>query len=278
MKIGFWYNLVGDGIHPVELGRALEERGFESLFVGEHTNLPVRDEQPLPNEEQAHTHPRVADPLVTLSVIAGVTERLTLGTSVLLAAQHEPIVTAKAIATLDTFSGGRVVVGVGAGWHDGELRQHGVDPKQKVAVLREHVLAMREIWTKDEAEFHGEHVDFGPLYSWPKPPSGPPVLVGGGKNPAWRKIAEYADGWLPIYLGDPDALVNDVAELRARAADLGRQLPVTVMNAPADKDVLARLAEAGVARGLLELPRADRDTTLRTLDQHAALLPGATHA
>jgi probable F420-dependent oxidoreductase len=205
-------------------------------------------------------------------VLAGATERLTLGTSVLLAAQHEPIVTAKAIASLDVFSSGRLIIGVGAGWHDGELRQHGVDPKKKIAVLREHMLAMRAIWADDEAEFHGEHVDFGPLYAWPKPLSGPQVLVGGGKNPAWRKIVEYGDGWFPIYTGDPAALSADIAELKARAAGLGRELPVTVMGAPADKDVLARLTEAGAERGLLELPRADRDTTLRTLDQHAALL------
>lgn len=272
MKIGFWYGFIDDGIHPVDLGRALEERGFEALFLGEHTNLPVRDDQPMPTEDQARTHPRLTDPLVTLGVLAGATERLTLGTSVLLAAQHEPIVTAKAIASLDAISGGRVVIGVGAGWHDGELRQHGVDPKRKVAVLREHMLAMREIWTKDEAQFHGEHVDFGPIQSWPKPPSGPQVLVGGGKNPAWRKIVEYGDGWFPIYTGDPDALVADIAELRARAADLGRPLPITVMGAPQDKDVLATLAEAGVERALLELKRTDRDTTLRTLDQHASLL------
>lgn len=268
MKIGFWYNLVGDGIHPVELGQALEERGFDALFVGEHTNLPVAGAPDLP-AEQAHTHPRISDPIVTLAVVAGATERLTLGTSVLLAAQHEPIVTAKAIASLDAFSGGRVVIGVGAGWHDGELAAHGVDPKAKVAVLREHMLAMRAIWTQEEAEFHGEHVDFGPLYSWPKPPSGPQVLVGGGKNPAWRKIAEYADGWLPIYPGEPAPLVADIAELRARA---DRPLPVTVMNAPADKDALATLGDAGVDRVLLELPRADRDTTLRTLDRHAGLI------
>jgi probable F420-dependent oxidoreductase len=272
VKIGFWYAFIDDGIHPVELGRALEERGFEALFVGEHTNLPVHDDQPMPTDDQTRTHPRLTDPLVTLSVVAGATERLTLGTSVLLAAQHEPIVTAKAIASLDVFSGGRVVVGVGAGWHAGELRQHGVDPKRKVAVLREHVLAMRAIWTADEAEFHGEHVDFGPLYSWPKPVSGPQVLVGGGKEPAWRKIVEYGDGWFPIHTGDTDALVADIAELRARAADLGRRLPVTVMAAPADEDVLARLAAAGVDRALLELPRAGRDATLTALDQHVRLL------
>jgi len=270
VKIGFWYALVDDGIHPVDLGKGLEERGFEALFVGEHTNLPVHDDQQLPTEDQARTHPRVADPLTTLAVVAGATRRLTLGTSVLLAAQHEPIVTAKAIASLDTFSGGRVVIGAGAGWHDGELRAHGVDPGEKVAVLREHMLAMREIWTKDEAEFHGAHVDFPALYSWPKPPSGPVVLVGGGLRPAWRKIAEYADGWLPIYPGEPAPLVADLAELRRRADDLGRtDVPVTVMNAPPDERVLDTLAEAGVERVLLELPRTDRDTTLRLLDTHS---------
>lgn len=273
MKIGFWYAFVDDGIHPVELGRALEERGFDALFLGEHTNLPVHDDQPMPTPDQARTHPRVTEPLTTLAVVAGATERLTLGTSVLLAAQHEPIVTAKVIASLDAFSGGRVVIGVGAGWHDGELRSHGVDPKQKVAVLGEHMLAMRAIWTREEAEFHGEHVDFDALYSWPKPVSGPQVLVGGGLKPAWRKIAEYADGWLPIYPGDQEPLAKDVAELTKRAIDLGRDgLPVTVMNAPPDAAVLACLDEAGVERALLELPRTDRDTTLRTLDQHAGLL------
>ncbi len=269
MKVGFWYALIDDGIHPVELGRALEERGYEALFVGEHTNQPVHDDQPMPTEDQASTHPRMADPLTTLAVVAGATQRLTLGTSVLLAAQHEPIVTAKAVASLDGVSGGRVVLGVGAGWHHGELRAHGVDPKHKVSVLREHMLAMRAIWRDDEAEFHGEHVDIGPLYSWPKPVSGPPVLAGGGLEPAWRKIAEYADGWLPVYLGDVAAMVKDVGELRSRA---GRDVPVTVMNAPADSDVLARLADAGIERVLLELPRADRDTTLRTLDDHVRVL------
>jgi probable F420-dependent oxidoreductase len=268
VKVGHWHTLFGDGIHPVDLGRALEERGFDALFLGEHTNLPVAGATDLP-DGQRHSHPRLTDPLVTLAVVAGATERLTLGTSVLLAAQHEPIATAKAIASLDAFTGGRVVVGVGAGWHDGELASHGVDPKQKVAVLREHVLAMRAIWSQEEAEFHGEHVDFGPLYSWPKPVSGPQVLVGGGRKPAARKIAEYADGWLPIYPGEPGALLDDVAAIREQ---LGRDVPVTVMNAPADKDVLARLADAGIERVLLELPRADRDATLRTLDGHAGLL------
>jgi alkanesulfonate monooxygenase SsuD/methylene tetrahydromethanopterin reductase-like flavin-dependent oxidoreductase (luciferase family) len=166
-----------------------------------------------------------------------------------------------------------VVIGVGAGWHDGELAAHGVDPRAKVAVLREHMLAMRELWTKDKAEFHGEHVDFPALYSWPKPISGPPVLVGGGLKPAWRKISEYADGWLPIYPGAPEPLLADLAELRTRAAGLGRaDVPVTVMNPPPDAAVIATLAEAGVERVLLELVRADRDDTLRALDGHADLL------
>ena len=268
MKIGFWYALTDDGIHPVDLGRGLEERGFEALFVGEHTNLPVHDEQRMPTEDQARTHPRMADPLTTLAVVAGATERLTLGTSVLLAAQHEPIVTAKAIASLDTFSGGRVVIGVGAGWHDGELRAHGVEPSQKVAVLREHMLAMREIWTKDEAEFHGDHVDFPALYSWPKPPSGPVVLVGGGLKPAWRKIAEYADGWLPVYPGEPAPLVAELAELRGRAADSAAPTCRSRVDERAAGRAGARdpRRRRVVERVLLELPRADRDTTLRLLD------------
>jgi probable F420-dependent oxidoreductase len=272
VKIGFWH-LPGDGAHPAELGSELEQRGAEALFVGEHTNLPVADAKP--GDDQDHLHPRIADPLITLATVAAVTERLTLGTSILLAAQREPIVTAKAIATLDVLSGGRVVLGVGAGWHAGELASHGIESRAKVAVLREHMLAMREIWTKDEAEFHGEHVDFAPLYSWPKPRSGPVVLAGGGLEPAWRKIREWADGWLPSHPGDTEPLVAGIAEMRRRAAEAGRALPVTVMNAPADVAALAMLADAGVDRALLELPRADPDTLRRVLDGHAGLLERA---
>jgi probable F420-dependent oxidoreductase len=270
MRIGYWYVPAGEGIHPAELGRELAERGAEALFLGEHTNLPVADAKA--GDEQDRLHPRVADPLTTLAVVAAVTEHLTLGTSVLLAAQREPIVTAKAIATLDVLSGGRVVLGVGAGWHAGELASHGIDPRARAAVLREHMLAMRAIWTQDEAQFHGTHVDFGPLYSWPKPVSGPVVLAGGGLDPAWRKVREYADGWLPIYPGDTGPLVADIAEMRRRAAQDGRTLAVTVMNAPADVAALAVLAEAGVDRVLLELPRAGADDTRRALDGHADLL------
>jgi probable F420-dependent oxidoreductase len=270
VRIGYWYLPAGEGIHPAELGRELEERGAEALFLGEHTNLPVADFKP--GDEQDRIHPRIADPLTTLAVVAGVSGRLTLGTSILLAAQREPIVTAKAIATLDSLSDGRVVLGVGAGWHAGELAAHGVDPRAKAAVLREHMLAMRAIWTEDEAEFHGTHVDFAPLYSWPKPVSGPVVLAGGGLEPAWRKIAEYADGWLPIYPGDTAPLVEQITEIRRRGAEADREIPVTIMNAPADVAALAVLAEAGADRVLLELPRADADATRRALDGHADLL------
>jgi len=270
MRIGYWHLPTADGVHPAELARELEQRGAEALFLGEHTNLPVADARP--DDEQDRLQPRITDPLTTLGLIAGVTERLTLGTSILLAAQREPIVTAKAIATLDVLSGGRVVLGVGAGWHAGELASHGVDPKARAAVLREHMLAMRAIWTTEQAEFHGTHVDFGPLYSWPKPVSGPVVLAGGGLEPAWRKIGEYADGWLPVYPGDTGPLVANIAELRRRAAEAGRKLPITVMNAPADVAALAVLAEAGVDRALLELPSTAPDGVRRALDGHADLL------
>jgi probable F420-dependent oxidoreductase len=273
VKIGYWYyTLLDEGVGLLELARAIEERGFDSLFVGEHTHLPANDPQPMPGPDQVRTHSRLTDPLIALAVVAGATERLTLGTSVLLAAQREPIVTAKAIASLDAYSGGRVVLGVGTGWHEGEMRAHGVDPARRSAVLREHMLAMRAIWTQDEAEFHGEHVDVGPLHSWPKPPSGPVVLTGGGKKAAWRRIADYADGWLPIYGGDLDALVADVTDLRARAQELGRTLPVTVLDAPPEADALARLADAGVDRVLLSPPVTGSDAMLRGLDAHARLL------
>jgi probable F420-dependent oxidoreductase len=268
VKIGFWHMFIDEGIHPVELGRALEERGFEALFVGEHTNLPVDDDQPMPNEDQARTHPRIADPLVALSVIAGATERLTLGTSVLLAAQHEPIATAKAIASLDAFSGGRVVLGVGAGWHDGELRQHGVDPKKRVAALREHMLAMREIWTKDEAEFHGEHIDLDPIFSWPKPVQKPhvPIYIGGESEAALNRLAKYGDGWLLRGY----TKYQEAQRVRQWLAEQGREdVQFAVFGGPTTPKVIDGFREAGVERYTFLLDTLPEAETLKALDELA---------
>jgi alkanesulfonate monooxygenase SsuD/methylene tetrahydromethanopterin reductase-like flavin-dependent oxidoreductase (luciferase family) len=167
------------------------------------------------------------------------------------------------------------VLGVGAGWNREEMRDHGTDPKTRIKLLRERVLAMKEIWTKDEAEFHGEFVDFGPMYSWPKPVQRPhpPILIGGAAPPALDRVLDYGDGWMPIYPRDLAELGAQIAELRRRGAEQGREhIPVTIYMAPPRPDVVNRLAELGVDEILFHLPTEPEPATLKRLDEMAMLI------
>ncbi|MFF4210404.1 LLM class F420-dependent oxidoreductase [Streptomyces sp. NPDC001796] len=283
MRIGISTFVTDEGIGPVDLGRALEERGFESLFVAEHTHIPVKRETPyVPNREMywpaygelPRIYYRTVDPFVTLTAVATVTRRLLVATGVALVVEREPINLAKQVASLDLLSGGRLLVGVGAGWNREEMRNLGTDPRTRMALMRERVLAMREIWMREEAEFHGEFVDFDPIRSWPKPVQRPhpPVLVGGDGPGVLDRVLEYGDGWVPILGKSVDALAARIAELGVRAEETGRApVPVTVYGVPPDREVLAGLAEAGADRALLQLPTAPRDESLRELDRFAAL-------
>ncbi|MGW5605674.1 LLM class F420-dependent oxidoreductase [Streptomyces sp. NPDC003753] len=283
MRIGISTFVTDEGIGPVDLGRALEERGFESLFVAEHTHIPVKRETPyVPNREMywpaygelPRIYYRTIDPFVALTAVATVTRRLLVATGVALVVEREPINLAKQVASLDLLSGGRLLVGVGAGWNREEMRNLGTDPRTRMALMRERVLAMREIWMREEAEFHGEFVDFDPIRSWPKPVQRPhpPVLVGGDGPGVLDRVLEYGDGWVPILGKSVDALAARIAELAVRAEEAGRApVPVTVYGVPPDREVLAGLAEAGADRALLQLPTAPRDESLRELDRFAAL-------
>lgn len=276
MEFGVATFLTDEGIAPAALGRALEERGFGSLFLAEHTHIPVGRETPYPGGgELPRVYYRTLDPFVALGAIAAVTERLRLGTGIALVIQRDPIVLAKEVATLDLLSGGRAVLGVGAGWNRDEMRDHGTDPRTRMALLRERVLAMRELWTKDEAEFHGTFVDFDPAFSWPKPVQSPhpPVLIGGAGPTTFDRVLEYGDGWLPIYGRAPEELGGQIAELRRRAAEAGRgHLPVSVFMVPPKPEAVARLADAGVDEVLLALPTVPEAETLARLDRYAGLL------
>src|SRR3954449_12580668 len=155
-------------IDPVALGRLAEERGFESLWFPEHTHIPVSRDTPYPAggelpKQYWHTH----DPFVALAAVAAATERLKLGTGICLVVERDPIVTAKEVATLDHLSGGRFLFGIGAGWNREEMADHGTDPRTRMRRMADHVKAMKELWTKDEAEYHGEYVDFDPSWAWP---------------------------------------------------------------------------------------------------------------
>ncbi len=261
----------------VALAREVESRGFSSLYLPEHTHIPTSRRTPAPTgqPELPEEYRRTLDPFVALAAAAAATERLVLGTGITLVAQRDPIVTAKAVATLDHLSGGRLVLGVGFGWNVEEMADHGVDPARRRARAREHVLAMQALWNRDEAGFEGEFVSFEPSWSWPKPvqAGGPPILVGGAAGAGlFAHVAEYGHGWIPIGgAGVRDAL----PELRAAMEAAGRdpaELRVVPFGAVPSPDKLEYFAEIGVTEVVAQLPSAPADQVLPVLDRYASLL------
>lgn len=276
MEFGVATFVTDEGIAPAHLGRALEQRDFESLFVAEHTHIPVKRESQWPEvEELPRKYYRTLDPFVTLTAAAVVTERLLVGTGILLVIERDPIITAKEVASLDHVSGGRVIVGVGAGWNREQMRNHGTDPKTRMALLRERILAMKEIWTKDQAQFHGTFVNFDPIFSWPKPVQRPhpPIYIGGSGPTTLDRVLEYGDGWMPVFALGVDEIIARIPELERRAKEAGRgRIPVTVYAVPGDRAAIERLAQAGVARVLFDLPSLPLQETYRKLDEFAAVV------
>lgn len=265
-------------MRATDLGRALEERGFESLWVVEHTHIPASRETPYPmGGDLPSIYWEAYEPLTYLAQVAAVTDSLQVGTGVLLAAQHHPIALAKRLATLDSLSGGRLLLGVGGGWLAEEMRNHGFEFKDRWSILREHVLAMKQCWQQKEAEFHGRHVDFDPVWVEPKPArtGGPPVLIGATSTWALKRIAEYADGWYPILMPGFD---EQLAELKRHVAERGRkmsEIDITVLTQPATKADLESLRDKGVNRVVLSLPTLGRDEALKVLDSYAAVVDWA---
>jgi probable F420-dependent oxidoreductase len=278
MQFGLSMFVTDETIAPIELGRAAEEAGFDALFIPEHTHIPASRESAwsggaeLPREYW-HTY----DPFVALAAIAAVTTRLRLGTGIVLIVERDPITLAKEAASLDVVSGGRFELGIGAGWNFEEMRNHGTDPAQRFRVMRERALALRAIWTQEEASFHGEHVDFERIWSWPKPIQKPhvPIWIGGTGPRVLDRVLEYGDGWFPN-MRDLDELGPRIAELQQRAAEAARdRIPVTYFGLRhPDDEKLGKLAAAGVDRVLLMLPPAGADETLSRLERYAALAAG----
>jgi probable F420-dependent oxidoreductase len=273
MELGLAHFLTDWGLDPAELGRQVEQRGFESLFLPEHTHIPVSRDTPYPGggelpPEYSHT----LDPFAALGAAAAVTERLKLGTGVCLVIQRDPIVTAKEVATLDRISDGRFLFGVGAGWNVEEMANHGTDPSTRLRRMRESVEAMKAIWTQDEAEYHGRLIDFDPIWIWPKPVQKPhpPVLVGGLGDKVYDRVVAYGDEWIPNRVQNPEALGERIAELQRRAEAAGRgTIPVTVFGAKPELRLLERLRAAGVTRSLFYLPPVESGELERRLDQLA---------
>ncbi|MGW2939010.1 LLM class F420-dependent oxidoreductase [Streptomyces sp. NPDC001156] len=271
MKIGVTTFLTDEGIRPAALGRALEERGFDSLFLHEHSHVAVRRETPFPaGGGLPGVYYRTLDPFVALTAAGSVTDDLLLGTGVALLVQRDVIHTAKEVASLDLVSGGRVIFGVGAGWSREEMRNHGTDPRTRGRLLNEQLAAIKEIWTKDEAEFHGEYIDFDPIFSWPKPVQHPhpPIYIGGDGEAALARVAAHGDGWMPHSVGHPARVRSQLNRLAEVAGDV----PVMVASVSPRPELISAYAEAGVYRVALSLPTQPEAETLRILDALVALV------
>jgi len=277
MRYGITMFSTDQSMPVVDLAREVEARGFDSLYLPEHTHIPVSRRTPPPTGEAelAEEYRRTLDPLVALGAAAAVTTRIELGTGIALPAQREPIVTAKAVATLDLIAHGRAVLGIGFGWNEDELENHGVTMKDRRAVTREHVLAMKALWTEDVASFTGDHVTLSPSWSWPKPvrASGPPVLLGGAAGPKlFAHIAEYGDGWIPIGgagLGDAIPRLRAAVEAAGRDASALRIVP---FGSIPDPGKLAHFASIGVTECVFRVPSAPADVVLPMLDTWSAMV------
>jgi probable F420-dependent oxidoreductase len=237
--------------------------------VSRRTPFPSGGELP---KRYKHTY----DPFVALSFAAAATTSLKLGTGICLVPQRDPIVTAKSVASLDRLSGGRFLFGVGGGWNVDEMENHGARYDTRFKLLHERVLAMKALWTEEEASFHGEFVNFDPVWCYPNPMQRPhpPILLGGETDKTLKRIVDFCDGWFPRGSAEFDPAVA-VRRLKDACAEAGRDfagMSITVFRAPADADALRRYADAGITRGLLDAPDSGRDEVLRLLDQYAALV------
>jgi probable F420-dependent oxidoreductase len=268
--------LTDSSIQPADLARELEARGFESLWIPEHSHIPVERSSPWPGgAELPKMYYDAYEPFVSLAAAAAVTTRLRVATGICLVVQRDPIQTAKDVATLDRVSNGRFLFGVGAGWNAEEMANHGTrDFSRRFLLLRERVEAMKAIWTQSQAEYHGEHVDFAPIYAWPKPVQKPhpPIHVGGGFPGGARRAARFGDGWMPIH--GRDDVAGSLPAFRELVAKQGRDpaaLEVSIFGMLPDADALARYRDVGVTRAVFGLPPARRSELLPLLDRCAEL-------
>ena len=277
MKFGTMLYSTDYAMRPDEFAAACEERGFESVWYPEHTHIPAERRSPFPGGgdlPQDYWH--IYDPFVGLMAAAGATKTIKLGTGVCLITERDPIVTAKEVASLDRLSNGRFLFGIGAGWNAEEMENHGTQFEQRWKVLEERLEAMKACWTQDDSEYHGDFVDFGPIWSWPKPVQKPhpPIIMGAASSWGRERVARYCDGWVPLP-AQMENIESDIADLGQRLQNHGRQLSdieISFFWAPEDADELKRYRDLGVNRAILACPAASNDDTLKTLDQHVKLM------
>ena len=279
MLFGVGIFSTGYAIRPYELAREAEARNFESLWLPEHTHIPVSRRTPYPGggdlpKEYWHTY----DLFVALSMAAAATTKLVVATGICLVIERDPITTAKEVASLDALSNGRFIFGIGGGWNAEEMENHGTDFKKRWRILRERVLAMKEIWTKDEAEFHGEFVNFDPIWSYPKPAQKPhpPVLMGGDGPTTFDRVIEFCNGWMPLGYR-VQGLAEKISMLRRRAEEAGRDprsISVTIFGAKPEREAIEQFESMGVQRVIFMLPAEGRDIVLPLMDKYVELKKG----
>ena len=267
-------------IRPDDLARLLEDRGFESMWVPEHSHIPAERSSPWPGggdlpQDYWHTY----DPFVALTAAAAVTTDLKLGTGICLVIARDPIMLAKEVASVDRLSGGRFIFGIGGGWNREEMANHGTRFRSRWRLLRERILAMKEIWTQEEAEFHGEFVNFDKMWAYPKPVQRPhpPILMGGDGATTFDRVVEFCDGWMPISgrSSEGTSLQEKIVLLRRQAEEAGRDpasINITTFGARPEPDAIARLKAAGVDRAIFGLPSTERDTVVPIIDECAKLI------
>src|ERR687895_1268787 len=267
MHIGICIFATDYAIRIDELAREAEQRGFESLFVPEHTHIPASRRTPFPGgtelpKEYSHTH----DPFVSLMLAAAVTKKLRIGTGICLTIERDTITTAKSVASLDMLSNGRFEFGIGAGWNAEEMENHGTEFKTRFKRMREQVLAMKQIWTKDEAEYHGHFVNFDKIWAWPKPAQKPhpPVLLGGESGHTLQRVVDFCEGWFPRGRS-PEVILPGIKDLKLRAEKAGRDfksISISIFGAKPEQATLDTYAGAGVTRAIMRLPSEGRDKIL----------------
>jgi probable F420-dependent oxidoreductase len=275
MKFGLTVFATTASLAVADLARTVEALGFDTLWFPDHTHVPVNGSSAWPGGgDMPHYYRATFDPLIACTVAASATERLRVGVGVCLVPARDPIVLAKQVASIDVMSSGRMVLGVGAGWNRAEIANHGVDPSQRWDVMRERVLAMKEIWSHDEASFQGHHVSFPPLWSWPKPLQQPgvPIVVGGHGPGVVGRVLDYGDEWLVMPSSGAPPLGERLAELGRRADELGRPRPrvsVQVYGLPPEDRIIERYVALGVDRIDLAINHGDPSQQHRELDELA---------
>ena len=265
------------------LAGTAEKLGFESLFVPEHTHIPASRLSPWPGgADLPRDYWHTLDPFVSLALAASATKSLKIGTGISIITERDPILMAKQVATLDFVSGGRLILGVGAGWNREEMENHGVAFSTRWKILRERILAMREIWTQDEAEYHGEFVDFDKIWAFPKPiqAGGPKILIGASSKYVFQRIADYGDGWMPIFQdakrrsasGGTD-YSQGIENTRAawRRAEREGEPDFSIFGVAHERKAVEELISIGFNRIIFGLPSANADIVLPIVEKLATI-------